>query len=44
MHLASPPIAIWYLRQWRRLAFILLALDAVLCVAIVLLEYGYMVT
>jgi len=41
MHIASPLIAIWYLRHWKRLVFILLGLDALLCAAIVLLEYHY---
>ena len=41
MHIAAPMIALWYLRQWRRLAGVLIALDAMLCAAIVLLEYHY---
>jgi hypothetical protein len=41
MHIAAPAITLWFLRQWRRLAVILLALDVMLCVAIVLLEYHY---
>jgi membrane-associated phospholipid phosphatase len=41
MHIASPIIALWFLRQWRRLAIILLMLDVLLCFAIVLLEYHY---
>lgn len=41
MHIAAPLISLWYLRQWRRLAGILIALDVVLCFAIVLLEYHY---
>ena len=43
MHVAAPTIALWFVRQWRRLAYILLALDALLCVAIVILEYHYVV-
>jgi membrane-associated phospholipid phosphatase len=34
---------LWFVRKWRRLAYILLALDALLCVAIVLLEYHYVI-
>ncbi len=41
MHIAAPLIALWHLRQWRRLAAILTALDVLLCFAIVLLEYHY---
>ncbi|MBI4166518.1 MAG: phosphatase PAP2 family protein [Acidobacteria bacterium] len=41
MHVAAPTIALWFVRQWRRLVYILLALDALLCVAIVLLEFHY---
>ena len=41
MHIAAPLISLWYLRHWRRLALILGALDLVLCFAIVLLEYHY---
>ncbi|MBZ5516338.1 MAG: phosphatase PAP2 family protein [Acidobacteriia bacterium] len=43
MHIATPVVALWFLRQWRRLAVTLLGLDILLCAAIVLLEYHYVV-
>jgi membrane-associated phospholipid phosphatase len=43
MHIATPVIALWFLRRWRRVATTLLGLNILLCAAIVLLEYHYVV-
>ncbi len=43
MHIAQPLIALWFLRRWKRIAFVLLAYDLVLIGAILLLEWHYLV-
>jgi hypothetical protein len=43
MHIAQPLIAMWFLRRWRRMVIALAAYDALLLVAIVLLEWHYIV-
>jgi PAP2 superfamily len=43
MHVAMPLIAIWFLRKRREIAFILLALDAVMLLSIIALEWHYFV-
>jgi hypothetical protein len=43
MHIAQPLIAMWFLRRWRRMIIVLAAYDVFLLVAIVLLEWHYIV-
>lgn len=43
MHIAQPLIVLWFLRQWRIMAAALAVYDAFLVMAIVLLEWHYMV-
>jgi hypothetical protein len=43
MHIAQPLIAMWFLRPWRRMVIALAAYDVLLLVAIVLLEWHYIV-
>jgi PAP2 superfamily len=43
MHIAQPLIAMWFLRRWRRMVIALAAYDILLLVAIVLLEWHYIV-
>ena len=43
MHIAQPLIAMWFLRRWRRMIIALAAYDVFLLVAIVLLEWHYIV-
>lgn len=43
MHITQPLIVLWFLRKWRRIFVVLLATDVVLVVAIVGLEWHYMV-
>ncbi len=43
MHIAQPLIVAWFLRHWRRMLWILLAYDAIMVVAIFLLEWHYVV-
>lgn len=44
MHVALPTIAIWFLRPWKKIAFIFLALDGTLLIpSIVLLNWHYLV-
>lgn len=43
MHIAQPLIVLWFLRKWKRIAAFLLAYDAILVGAILLLEWHYLV-
>jgi PAP2 superfamily protein len=43
MHIAQPLIAMWFLRRWKRMVIALAAYDVLLLVAIVLLEWHYIV-
>ena len=43
MHIAQPLIVWWFLRTWKRIAMVLLAFDAVMVLAILLLEQHYVV-
>jgi len=43
MHVAIPLMTIWFLRKWRRIAFILLAFDFVMVVSIIALDWHYFV-
>jgi hypothetical protein len=43
MHIAMPLIAIWFLRKWRRMTFVLLAFDVVMLLSIIALEWHYLV-
>src|SRR6185437_286022 len=43
MHIAMSLIAIWFLRRWRRMAFILLGFNTVMLVSIIALEWHYFV-
>jgi hypothetical protein len=43
MHIAQPLIVMWFLRRWKRMLIALCAYDAVLIVAILLLEWHYVV-
>lgn len=43
MHIALPVIAMWFLRRWRRMVIALCAYDILLIVAILLLEWHYIV-
>jgi PAP2 superfamily len=43
MHIAQPLIVMWFLRRWKRMVIALCAYDALLIVAILLLEWHYLV-
>src|SRR5262245_647198 len=43
MHIALPLIALWFLRKWKRIALVLLCLDALLLISIILLEWHYVI-
>jgi hypothetical protein len=43
MHISTPLIVTWFLRRWKRLLALLLTYDVVLIIAIVLLEWHYVV-
>ena len=43
MHIAQPLIVAWFLRHWKRMLGILLAYDAIMVAAILLLEWHYAV-
>ena len=43
MHIAQPLIALWFLRCWKRMVIVLAAYDVLLLVAVVLLEWHYVV-
>lgn len=43
MHIAQPLIVMWFLRRWKRMVIALCAYDALLIVAILLLEWHYVV-
>lgn len=43
MHIAAPLIVAWYLRRWRRIVCFLLAVDLLVVVSIVFLEWHYVV-
>jgi hypothetical protein len=43
MHIAQPLIVMWFLRRWRRMVIALCLYDAVLTVAILFLEWHYLV-
>lgn len=43
MHIAQPLIMMWFLRRWKRILPALCAYDTILIVAIVLLEWHYLV-
>jgi len=43
MHIAQPLIVMWFLRRWKRMLIVLCAYDSLLIVAILLLEWHYLV-
>lgn len=43
MHIAQPLIVMWFLRSWRRIIFFLAVYNTVLLIAILLLEWHYVV-
>jgi hypothetical protein len=43
LHIAQPLIVAWFLRKWKRIVVFLLAYDALLIPAILLLEWHYFV-
>jgi hypothetical protein len=43
MHIAQPLIVMWFLRRWKRILLALCAYDTILIVAIVFLEWHYLV-
>lgn len=43
MHVVQPLIVLWFLRKWKRITMALLAFDAVMVAAILLLEQHYVV-
>jgi len=43
MHIAQPLIVMWFLRRWKRMVIVLCAYDAILIVAILFLEWHYLV-
>jgi PAP2 superfamily len=43
MHIAQPLIALWFLRRWRRMVIVLFTYDSLLIVAILFLEWHYLV-
>ena len=43
MHVALPAIAIWFLRKWKKLAFLLVLFDVLLLISIVALQWHYLI-
>jgi len=43
MHIAQPLIVMWFLRRWKRMVLVLAAFDLVLVIAILFLEWHYVV-
>lgn len=43
MHIAQPLVVMWFLRRWKRIVAVLAAYDMLLLVAIILLEWHYVV-
>lgn len=43
MHICLPVIALWFLRRLKRIALVLLCIDALLLISIVLLEWHYVI-
>lgn len=43
MHITQPLIVLWFVRQWKRPAILLLAYDIVLILSIILLEWHYII-
>lgn len=43
MHIALPAIALWFVRPWKRIVVALAVYDAMLFIAILLLEQHYLV-
>ena len=43
MHIVQPIIVLWFLRRWRRLVVALIAYDALLVGAILMLEMHYVI-
>ena len=43
MHLVQPLIVMWFVRSWKRIMIVLAAYDVLLIVAVVLLEWHYLV-
>jgi hypothetical protein len=43
MHIAQPLIVMWFLRRWKRILLTLCAYDTILIVAIIFLEWHYLV-
>ena len=43
MHIAQPLVVMWFLRRWKRMLIVLCAYDGLLIVAILLLEWHYLV-
>ncbi|MGB9283564.1 MAG: phosphatase PAP2 family protein [Candidatus Sulfotelmatobacter sp.] len=43
MHIAQPLVVMWFLRRWKRIVIVLCAYDAILIIAILLLEWHYVV-
>jgi hypothetical protein len=43
MHIAQPLIVLWFLRRWKGMVLALIAYDVLLCAAIILLRWHYIV-
>lgn len=43
MHIAQPIVVMWFLREWKRILWVLLAFNSLLIVSIILLEWHYVV-
>ncbi len=43
MHIAQPLIVMWFLRRWKRMVIVLCAYDVLLIIAILFLEWHYLV-
>jgi hypothetical protein len=43
MHIAAPLIVAWFLRRWKKILGFLLAIDLIIAIAVVLLEWHYVV-
>jgi hypothetical protein len=43
MHIAQPMVVMWFLREWRRILWVLLAFNSLLVLSIILLEWHYVV-
>jgi hypothetical protein len=43
MHITQPLIGLWFLRRWKRIVAVLVAYDLILVVAVVLLEWHYVI-